>query len=134
MTVFHSGTPIEIQYSDLDPHGHLNNARYFTCMDHGRPKYLTNRRLPQPETGLMGRGQIVAEATCAFKRPVRLGEVVDIAVGISAIGAKSLIVEYELSAAGRVAAAGPTIRVAYDYDSGGLQCGARGMAGQNQGF
>ena len=34
MSDFHFSHPIEIRYGDLDPQPHLNNAKYFTLIDH----------------------------------------------------------------------------------------------------
>jgi hypothetical protein len=32
--------PIEVRYGDLDPQGHLNNAKYLTFMEQTRVKYF----------------------------------------------------------------------------------------------
>jgi acyl-CoA thioester hydrolase len=118
MTDFRFKTTIETRYSDLDAQGHLNNAKYFTFMEHGRLKYCVAVGLLNPDSGFMGQGQIVAEATCTFKRPVQLGDIVEVAVRIASIGNKSLVMEYLLTVADEVVATGRTVQVAYDYDAG----------------
>jgi acyl-CoA thioester hydrolase len=114
---FHFTTALEVRYSDLDPQGHLNNAKYFTFMEHGRLKYCLAVGLLDPAAGFMGQGQIVAEATCTFKRPARLGEIVDIDVRIASIGNKSAVMEYQLRVGAEVVATGRTIQVAFNYDT-----------------
>jgi acyl-CoA thioester hydrolase len=118
MPPFRFTTQLEVRYSDLDPQGHLNNAKYFTFMEHGRLKYCLEVGLLDPTSGFLGAGQIVAEATCTFKRPARLGELVDIDVRIASIGNKSAVMEYQLRVANEVIATGRTVQVAYDYDTG----------------
>jgi len=117
MPLFHFTTSLEVRYSDLDPQGHLNNAKYFTFMEHARLKYCLAVGLLNPAAGFMGQGQIVAEATCTFKRPARLGEIVDIDVRIASIGNKSAIMEYRLRVGDEVVATGRTVQVAYNYDT-----------------
>lgn len=118
MTDFRFTTSIETRYADLDAQGHLNNAKYFTFMEHGRLKYCVAVGLLNPANGFMGQGQIVAEATCAFKRPVGCGQWVVVAVRIASIGDKSAVMEYRLTVAAEVVATGRTVQVAYDYDLG----------------
>ncbi len=110
-------TSLEVRYSDLDPQGHLNHAKYFTFMEHGRLKYCLTVGLLNPETGFMVQGQILAEASCTFKRPVRLGELVHIDVRIANIGNKSAVMEYQLRVDEAVVATGRTVQVAYNYDT-----------------
>lgn len=117
-TLFRFATDLEVRYADLDPQGHLNNAKYFTFMEHGRLKYCLALGLLDPAGGFKGLGQIVAEATCTFKRPAFVGEVVTIGVRVDRIGNKSAVMEYELKVADQLIATGRTVQVAYDYDAG----------------
>ncbi len=116
MTDFHFSTPIAVRYGDLDAQGHLNHAKYLTYMEQARFQYLVAADLWRPEQGFEAVGQIVAEATCTYKRPVQLGETVDVAVRTSRLGNKSLDMEYRLTVADAEVALGRTVQVTYDYE------------------
>ena len=36
MSAYHFSYPIEVRYGDLDPQGHVNNAKYLTYMEQAR--------------------------------------------------------------------------------------------------
>ena len=40
MTPYRFHHPIEVRYGDLDPQGHLNNAKYLTYFEQARVNYL----------------------------------------------------------------------------------------------
>jgi acyl-CoA thioester hydrolase len=40
MPGFHYYHPIEVRYGDLDPQGHVNNARYLTYLEQARIGYI----------------------------------------------------------------------------------------------
>ena len=115
MDDFRFSTPIEVRYSDLDAQGHLNHARYLTFMEQARFKYIMAAGLWNDAHDFNAVGQIVAEASCSYKRPVLIDQIVDVAVRVSRIGNKSLDMEYRLTVGGEVAATGRTVQVAYDY-------------------
>jgi len=117
MSLFHFCTPLEIRFADLDAFGHVNHAKYFTFMEQGRFQYfdavgLWNTSRPFHELGI-----IIAEAHCSYKKPVLLGERVDVSVRVSRLGNKSFEIEYLLSVKAEEVAKGRTTQVAYDYQS-----------------
>jgi acyl-CoA thioester hydrolase len=109
---------VQVRYADLDAQGHVNNAAYFTYMEQARFEYMAAAGLWQPGQDFLSVGTIVAEATCAYKRPILLGQAVQVAVRVAQIGNKSGILEYRLTADGEEAATGRTVQVAYDYATG----------------
>ncbi len=118
MTAFNFTTSLEVRYSDLDAQGHLNHARYLSFMEQARFKYMMAVGLWADVHDFNAVGQIVAEATCSYKRPVLLGQVVEVAVRTSRLGNKSMEMEYRLTVDGVEAATGRTVQVAYDYAAG----------------
>ena len=61
-------------------------------------------------------GVILAHAEIDFRRPARYGEVLDVAIGLVAIGRTSFTYEYEVrAAAGDLVASARTVQVMYDY-------------------
>jgi len=118
MTTYNFSTSLEVRYSDLDAQGHLNHARYLSFMEQARFKYMMTVGLWLDVHDFNAVGQIVAEATCSYKRPVLLSQMVEVAVRISQLGHKSLDMEYQMTVDGVEVATGRTVQVAYDYAAG----------------
>jgi len=109
--------PIEIRYGDLDPQGHLNNAKYLTFFEQARVHYLIHLGLFSEEQSFLQVGIILAEVRVTFLTPVHFSTQVRVGVRVSELGKKSMISEYTLqdSATGRELAGGSAVLVAYDY-------------------
>lgn len=120
MSEFRFFHPIEVRYGDLDPQGHLNNAKYLTYFETGRIKYLTHLGLFKRGDSFMNIGIIMADAHVTFKAPVEYGTNVRVGVRIARIGNKSMHSEYVILDAdtGEELANGSSVLVAFDYRSG----------------
>ena len=108
--------PIEVRYGDLDPQGHLNNAKYFTYIEQARIAYW--RQLGLWNGGsFLDIGIILAEARMTFKTPVRWGQPICVGVCVNRLGHKSFDVIYNIEDAETKIehASGSTVQVAYDY-------------------
>ena len=116
MTEFHFFHPVEVRYSDLDPQGHLNNARYLTYFEQARINYVIHTGLWDGKS-FLDIGIIIASAQINFLAPVVFGQQVHVGVGVTRLGNKSLTLEYCLrdSQTGQELANGSTVVVAYDY-------------------
>ena len=106
---------IPVRYSDIDAQGHLNHARYFSFMEEARFQYMIAVGLWHPSQSFEDVGQIVAEATCAYKAPVLANQTVAIGVRTTRLGHKSMVLTYEMRVGEMVVATGRTVQVAYDY-------------------
>ncbi len=115
MSNFNFSHRLEVRYGDIDAQGHLNNSRFITFMEHARFKYIERVGLWRPAEGYENLGQVVASVTCDYKRPVKLGAVVEVAVRIARLGNKSIEMEYRLTVDGEEVALGRSVQVAYDY-------------------
>lgn len=115
MTTFRYTCTIPVRYSDIDAQGHVNNARYFTYMEEARIGYFVALGLWREGHDFNTLGQIVAEATCTYKRPILLGQTVQVATRTARIGTKSLTLEYRLLVNNEEVATGRSVQVAYDY-------------------
>ncbi len=120
MTEFRFYHPIEVRYGDLDPQGHLNNAKYLTYFETGRIKYLVHLGLFTNGQSFMDVGIIMADAHVNFKAPVEYGTNVRVGVRISRLGNKSMTSEYRIidGATGEELATGSSVLVAYNYHTG----------------
>jgi acyl-CoA thioester hydrolase len=108
---------MEVRYGDLDPQGHLNNAKYLTYFEQARVHYLTRLGLFSKDQSFADIGVIIAEIHIQFQAPVYWGVSVMVGVRTVKIGRKSLTVEQCLQdqTAGHVYASATVIMVAYDY-------------------
>lgn len=108
---------MEVRYGDLDPQGHLNNARYLTYFEQARVHYLTELGLFSKDQSFTEIGVIIADIHIRYLVPVFWGTPVKVGVRTVKIGGKSLTVEQCIvGETGKPAyATGTVILVAYDY-------------------
>jgi len=109
---------IEVRYGDLDPQGHVNNAKFLTYMEQARVFYLKQLKLWEGGS-FLNLGIILADVQITFKKALQFGDPVRVGVRISRIGNKSMTSEYRLED-GRdasVFATGSSVLVAYDYQN-----------------
>ncbi|HET91939.1 MAG TPA: acyl-CoA thioesterase [Chloroflexi bacterium] len=112
--LFRFSTQLQIRWRDLDPMGHVNNAVYFTYLEQSRIHYLHRLDLVTADPSEIG--MILAEATCQFKSPLKLGEQTTIQVRVSELRNSSFIFEYRMEGGdGRLAALARSVQVCYDY-------------------
>ena len=117
MSEFRFFHPIEVRYGDLDPQGHLNNAKYLTFFETGRINYFTHLGIFTPGQSFLDVNVIMAEARVTFLAAVEYGTPVKVGVRTSKMGNKSMTVDQNIVHAetGEVLATGQVILVAYDY-------------------
>ncbi|MEW6027871.1 MAG: thioesterase family protein [Chloroflexota bacterium] len=120
MTQFRFYHPIEIRYGDLDPQGHVNNAKFVTFFEQARIQYIRHLGLFKEGQSFMDIGVILADVHIAYKKPLEWGTPVKVGVRTLKIGNKSMTVEQNVVHAetGEVFAAGEVVMVAFDYRAG----------------
>jgi acyl-CoA thioester hydrolase len=117
---------LDVRFRDCDPMGHVNNAVYLTYLEQARlaqwralrlgrlPSAASNQLVPDDVPGV-----IVARAEIDYKRPARYGDVLEVRIGLAAMGRTSFTYDYEIvDAQGQVVAAARTVQVMYDYGAG----------------
>jgi len=116
MTDFRFHHLIEVRYGDLDPQGHVNNAKFFTYLEQGRVFYFKQLKLWEGGS-FLDFGIILADIQVTFRKAIQFGDPVRVGVRISLIGNKSMTSEYCLEDARdeSVYATGTSVLVAYDY-------------------
>ena len=109
--------PIEIRYGDLDPQGHVNNAKYLTYFEQARVYYLIQLGLFNRDQSFMDVGVIVADIHITYHIPIHYDDQVKIGVRTSKIGNKSMTMEQWVMnrETGEVHAEGTVILVTFDY-------------------
>ena len=108
---------LEVAFRDIDAMGFVNNAVFFAYFETVRIKYLGEvMRSGLLGTELLDLPLILVDASCTYKSPALLTEVLHIGTGISRFGTKSFDMLYRVQGEdGRLIAYGKTVQVMYDY-------------------
>ncbi len=109
--------PTEVRYGDLDPQGHLNNAKHLTYFEQARVQYVVNLGMFGRDQSFMEIGFIVADIHITYHAPVHWGDPIKVGVRTSKIGNKSMVMEQAIvnSETGEVYSSGAVIAVTFDY-------------------
>lgn len=116
MTQFKFFHPIEVRYGDLDPQGHVNNAKIVTYLEQARIQYIKHLNLWQSGS-FLDIGIILAEIRVTYKAPIHFGQAVRVGVRVVRLGNKSFEMAYGVEDGDTHAelATASTVQVAYDY-------------------
>lgn len=96
-----------VRFRDCDAMGHVNNAVYSTYLEEARIAVLGELA-----------DFILARVEIDFRSEVRAGEEVEVGTRCSRVGTKSVELEHELRAGGRLVAEAKSVLVGYDYERG----------------
>ena len=110
--------PTEVRYGDLDPQGHVNNAKYLTYFEQARIYYLIQLGLFNKDQSFMEVGVSIADIHITYHSTTHYGDDIKVGVKITKIGAKSITVEQCVMDAktGRLMASGTIVMVTFDYE------------------
>src|SRR3990170_3870988 len=108
---------LDVRFRDCDPMGHANNAVYLTYLEQARFAHwrsLWGFGTRQQRPGIPG--VILARVEIDYRRPARYGDVLEIRIGLAAIGRTSFTYDYEIvDGTGNVVATAKSVMVMYDY-------------------
>jgi acyl-CoA thioester hydrolase len=109
--------PIEVRYGDLDPQGHVNNAKFLTYFEQGRVQYLIELGLFTRDQSFMKIGVIIADIHITYFEPIYFGQNIKVGVRAVKFGRKSMTWEQNIvdEASGKELAKGEVVIVTYDY-------------------
>jgi acyl-CoA thioester hydrolase len=123
------GTPLltlrlRVRFSDCDPLGHVNNAKYLTYLEQarlrlwGRQIGFSSRRAA--EGGTRGVGFILARAEIDFRAQAHDDDELEVRLSLAGFGRTSATYEYEVVDVSKnvVVATARTVQVWFDYDAG----------------
>ena len=117
MSQFRFYHPIEVRYGDLDPQGHVNNAKYLTYFEQARIAYWIDMGFFTTDQSFMEIGVILADVHLTYLAPVYFGQKIKVGVHVARLGNKSMTWEQnvvDVESAKELAKAEIVI-VAYDY-------------------
>lgn len=117
LDLFHSRTPMQLRFNDVDVLGHVNNTVYFSFYDTGKAHYFSEvlgRRVDWKHVDT-----VIANVDCAYLAPIFFGEKIEVLTTCLYVSEKSfkilqLIRETET---GQIKSACETVMVSYDLKS-----------------
>ena len=117
MSDYHFYHPIEVRYGDLDPQGHVNNAKFLTYFEQARIAYWIEMGFFTKDQSFMEIGVIVADVHLTYREPVYFGQNIKVGVRVIRLGNKSMTWEQNVVDAdsGQELAKGELVIVTYDY-------------------
>lgn len=113
---------IAVRFSDCDPLGHVNNARYLTYLEQARIELWRRQaglELKQAVPGQTNESFILARTEIDFLAPAHNGDLLEVKLTLDAIGRKSMTFGYEIIdvTTGEAIATATSVVVCYDYGS-----------------
>ncbi|HKJ40109.1 MAG TPA: thioesterase family protein [Anaerolineales bacterium] len=117
MSDHHFYHPIEVRYGDLDPQGHVNNAKHLTYLEQARVAYMIELGLFTKDQPFMDIGVILADVHITYFEPVYFGQNIKVGVHAAKLGNKSMTWDQNIVDAdtGKELAKGEVVLVTYDY-------------------
>jgi acyl-CoA thioester hydrolase len=117
MTDYKFFHPIEVRYGDLDPQGHVNNAKYLTYFEQARVHYLIQLGLFSRDQSFMEIGVVIADIHIAYHAPTHYQDNIKVGVKTVKLGGKSIVLEQCVMDAytGKIMATGKVVMVTFDY-------------------
>ena len=119
MSDFRFYHPVEVRYGDLDPQGHVNNAKHLTYFEQARVAYMIELGLFTKDQSFMKIGVIVADVHITYLAPVYFGQNIKIGVRTAKIGNKSMTWDQNIvdTETGKELSKGELVIVTYDYET-----------------
>ena len=117
MSNFRFYHPIEVRFGDLDPQGHVNNAKHLTYFEQARVAYMIELGLFTRDQSFMAIGVIIADVHITYLEPIFFGQSIKVGVHAAKLGLKSMTWEQNIEEAetGREFARGEIVIVTFDY-------------------
>ena len=117
MSQFRFYHPVEVRYGDLDPQGHVNNAKYLTYFEQARIAYWIDMGFFTTDQSFMEIGVILADIHLTYLEPVYFGQKVKVGVHVARLGNKSMTWEQNVIdvESDKELAKAEIVIVAYDY-------------------
>lgn len=116
MNEFKISIPLTVRVSEINYGNHVGYQHYLTYFQEARIAYLG--RLGFTEMDIGGRGMIVSEATCRYRRELFLGDSIEVGCRVTELKSKAFIMDYRIEKNQVVCATGATTILCFDYASG----------------
>lgn len=83
----------DVVWSDMDAHGHVNNAIYLRYMENGRVEYYNRigKYALEEETGIT---LVIKSVTCRYLSPLSYPDKISIGARVKKVGFDQIVMEY----------------------------------------
>ena len=110
--------PVEVRYGDLDPQGHVNNAKHLTYFEQARVAYMIELGLFTKDQSFMEIGVILADVHITYLEPIYFGQNIKVGVCAVKLGTKSMTWAQNIMdvKTGKELSKGEVVMVTYDYN------------------
>jgi acyl-CoA thioester hydrolase len=112
-----------VRFSDCDPLGHVNNAKYLTYLEQARIALWRRQaglelRDAAASGGRRGEGFILARTEIDFRSPAHDGDELEVRLNLEGFGRTSTTYSYEIVdvPTGRLVVTAKSVLVWYDYE------------------
>ena len=124
MSDFRFYHPVEVRYGDLDPQGHVNNAKHLTYFEQARVAYMIELGLFTRDQSFMEIGVILADVHIIYFAPIYFGQNIRVGVHAAKLGTKSMTWEQNImdTDSRKGLAKGKIVMVTYDYNTAKTIC------------
>lgn len=114
LELFHSHTPLQIRFNDVDMLGHVNNTVYFSFYDTGKTYYFSEVRGRTMDWKHVD--TIIANVNCAYIAPIFFGEEIEVLTTCISVSEKSfkLLQMIREVKTGEIKSVCETVMVSYD--------------------
>ncbi len=107
--------PIEVRFMDLDPLDHVNHAVLVSYLEQARWQWWRAYLGGRP---FSDEGFLIVRLEVDYRRPILMGEEVQVELRCSRLGRTSFDLAYRVLADGALAAEGRTVQVMLDFEAG----------------
>lgn len=109
-------TSIIPRFRDVDAFGHVNNAVYVTYLEIARVDWFVHTGLRRQPSDLE---LIIARVEVDYRRPIEMGDEIEVGIWVSHIGNKSWTFDYIIreKTTKEIKAEAKTVQVTYDFKS-----------------
>ena len=105
--------PVTVRIADINYGNHVGYQHYLSYFQEARIAYLA--RLGFSERDIGGKGMIVSDVTCRYRRELFLGDVIDVGCRIPEMKSKAFVMAYRIERKTEMCAEGATTNLCFDY-------------------
>jgi YbgC/YbaW family acyl-CoA thioester hydrolase len=107
--------PLTVRAADLNYGNHVAYYNYLLYFQEARIGYLA--QFGCTELNIRGRGMIISEARCQYKRELFLGDAIQVYCRVTELKRGRFTMHYQIQRRGTLCARGETTNIGYDYTS-----------------
>lgn len=113
--MFHFSIELNVEEKDVNARKHVSYDKYFLFFQEVRVAYLATFGYNFDDADSIG--MIATEAHCAYKKELRLGDVIEVKCRIRNLQPKSFVMEFLVCREDQICAEGSATLLYFDYEN-----------------